>query len=103
MNSHIFCTVCGGAFRPFTRECALECRKLVYETRRWRQYRRNLDLASAFDQTPTQLAYTTRRFNQYAKNLYARARKAFVCTYYREYPDRHEPSELWVVPRNTGG
>ena len=99
MNPQLFCTVCGGAFRPWTRECALRCDKLVYEIMRWRQYRRNLDLASAFDLTPAQLAYATRRFNQYARNLYARAHKAFVTTYYREYPEKHPPSTLWVVPR----
>ena len=99
MNPHIFCTVCGGAYRPGTRSCALECHKLVYETRRWRQYKRALALASILDQTPHQIAYNIRREAQYRRNLYDRARKAFVCTYYREYPDRHEPSVLWVVPR----
>lgn len=99
--AELFCTVCGGSFRPFTRECALECHKLVYETRRWRQYRRNLALASVFDATPAELAYTTRRYRQYSRNLYERARKAFVVQYHKALEPR-EPSRLWVVPKEGG-
>lgn len=98
-QSGYYCNVCGGAFRPWSRECMLRCDRLIYETRRWRQYRRQLELACALDQTPAQIVYNTRRECQYAENLRERAHKAFVVKYYHSWPfDNRNPRE-WVVPR----
>jgi len=99
MNPSIFCSVCGGAFRPFTRDCPLRCNTLVYETRRWRQYRRNLRYM-LFTWDERKLMYCARRKAQYARNLYERGRVAFLIQYHKALEPR-DPSALWVVPRGV--
>ena len=100
MKAQLLCSVCGGSFRPFTTDCPLRCNSFVYETRRARQYKRQLTLTAAFDMTPKQIAYASRRYLQYARNLYKRGRVAFVIQYHKTR-ERREPSVLWVVPREV--